>query len=111
MPITVRTFGLLCFAATLMPACGSALAAERVVSIVNQSGDVIQAVALKTVGESGPVPTGSLANPISSGDTGDLTLNLEDGTCVAEVTFHLGNGNVIVQNDIDLCSVDGIVVE
>jgi hypothetical protein len=95
-------------------------AETKIISLVNQSGDTILTASLVQDGEDGeggeeepdpPVNPIALSSAAADGDTGDMTVNLPDGQCVVDLTYQRANGDTQIQRNVDLCSIDAIVVE
>jgi hypothetical protein len=98
----------------------AAQADSRIISLINQSGDTILTASLVQDGEDGeggeggedpPVNPIALSSAAADGDTGDMTVNLPDGQCVVDLTYQRANGDTQTQRNVDLCSIDAIVVE
>jgi hypothetical protein len=80
-------------------------------TLTNQSGSAITAItAIEKTAPDTVLPfvfSGELSNLES--DT--ATIDLPDGVCVVDVTYALASGEKIVQQNVDLCSIDGVIVE
>ena len=98
--------GIFCFASVL-----AAEAADKSLVITNRSGEEI--ISITAANKNDPnlaIPT-TLAEVIPNQDSADLTIDLPPETCHADLTINFTSGANQVQQDIDLCNLDGLVVE
>jgi hypothetical protein len=90
---------------------GVAQAETRTLTITNRSGAEI--LSISGVDKAAPdvVISFTLAGPLLHGDTEDLTVELAEGQCLLDITFTLASSAAIEQPGVDLCNIDGVVVE
>ena len=80
-------------------------------TLTNKSGSAITAItAMEKIAPDTVLPfvfSGQLSNMVSS----SATIDLPDKVCVVDVTYALASGEKIVQQNVDLFNIDGVIVE
>jgi hypothetical protein len=103
---------LSCFgvASTLFAAMSPALAAGKQLMLTNRSGEAITALSIfATATPDQPlVIAGALP---ANGSTAMLIVTLPDGACIFDATYTFASGQTNKQPDLDICQLDGLVVE
>jgi invasion protein IalB len=86
-------------------------AAPHGLTLTNQSGSTITAItAIEKTAPDTVLPI-VFSGELSNLESDTATIALPDGVCVVDVTYALASGEKIVQQNVDLCSVDGVIVE
>lgn len=99
---------LIAFTASLL-CTSSALADPRSLTLTNHCGETITTVTVVDANSPSTIVAFTLAGSIPNMETEDASVNLPEGTCLVTMTYTLESGKVLTR-DIDLCSVDGIIV-
>jgi hypothetical protein len=103
----MRRFLIICAAHLL---CATfALAEPRSLTLTNHSGETITAVTVVDANSPSITVAFTLAGSIPNMETEDASVDLPEGTCLVTMTYNLESGKILTR-DIDLCSVDGIIV-
>ena len=53
----------------------------------------------------------AFAGPVAVAETSTASIDLPTDVCLFDLTFQLANATTIIQPDVDLCNIDGFVVE
>ena len=91
----------------------SALAdpAPHNITLTNQSGSAITAITAVEKTAPDTVLAFVFSGEIGNLESDSATIDLPEGICVVDVTYALASGENIVQQNVDLCSIDGVIVE
>jgi hypothetical protein len=97
-------------ASSLVVAMSPAYAADKQLMLTNRSGEAITALVITATAtpDQPLVITGAL--PANSA-TAMLTVSLPDGACIFDATYTFASGQTNKQPDLDICQLDGLVVE
>jgi hypothetical protein len=90
---------------------GQVLAAPKSFTIINRSGETIVSIVAQAKADSTAAPAFTATTSIANGDTFDISVELPDEACLVDVTYTLASSTPFVQNNIDVCSADAIIVE
>jgi hypothetical protein len=109
----MQTVGIFLGSLALLSVATSAMADSTPLNLAltNQSGSAITSI--KAVEKTAP---DTVLAFVFSGEIGNLesdsaSIDLPEGVCVVDVTYTLASGEQIVQQNVDLCSIDGVIVE
>jgi hypothetical protein len=107
--ITMRRCLLSCL--VLVATVSPLLAATKQLMITNRSGDAMTGIVISaTATPDLPLAiTGTF--PMANGTTQMLTVTLPDGACVFDATYGFQSTPANKQPDLDICQLDGLVVE
>ena len=97
----------------IMLMCGltAAAAAPKTLTIQNMSGDTISAITIVDRLNPERAVMTPLSASISTDDVADLPIDLADGVCLHDITYIYGSGKTNLQENVDLCSTDALIVE
>ena len=100
---------LIVFAQAL--AVTSAWAVDRQLVLTNHAGETLTAVKFAPAAKPDqPLPL-AVSLPLAANATVMATVSMPDSACVFNATYTFASGQTTAQPDIDLCQLDGIVVE
>lgn len=101
---------ILAFAGTvLLPSICNA--APRPYNVTNRTAAAITSITAINNANPGNVISFALSSPVAMAETSTATIDLPTGVCLFDLTFTLANATSIIQPDVDLCNIDGYVVE
>lgn len=80
-------------------------------TITNQSGSAMLVISAVEKTAPDTVLPFVFSGELSAMESDTATIALPEGVCVADVTYTLASGEKIVQQNVDLCSIDGVIVE
>ncbi len=98
-------------AATLMMMTAPVLATPHRLMLTNHAGSPILSISAVEKTAPNTVLPFNFANDLSAMETDAATIDLPEGVCVVDVTYVLASGEKIMQKDVDLCNIDGVIVE
>ena len=100
-----------CFSMVFYSGLALAGQAPHSLTVTNQSGSAINAItAVEKTAPAAVLPF-VFSGELSAMESDTATIDLPEGVCVVDVTYALASGEKIIQQDVDLCSIDGVVVE
>lgn len=97
----------LLFVAIVSPA----FAATKQLMITNRSGDAITSVVISATATPDQPLAIAGAFPMANGSTQMLTITLPDGACVFDAAYNFQATPANKQPDLDICQLDGLIVE
>jgi hypothetical protein len=80
-------------------------------TITNQSGSAILVISAVEKTAPDTVLPFVFSGELSAMESDTATIALPEGVCVVDVTYALASSEKIVQQNVDLCSIDGVIVE
>jgi hypothetical protein len=95
----------------LFVSAGAAQAETKSLMFTNRSGETVAAIAANARSNPEAVIAVTLQAAIANNDTAFVTLDLPEGTCLADLVYTLSSNNLTTQSGVDVCNLDGIVVE
>jgi hypothetical protein len=96
---------------TMIAWISAALATPHSLMLTNHAGSPIMSItAIEKTAPDKVLPFG-FANELSAMETDATSIDLPEDVCVVDVTYNLASGEKIVQQNVDLCNIDGVVVE
>jgi hypothetical protein len=90
---------------------GWADAPPHSLTVTNQSGSTINTITAVEKTAPDVVLPFVFSGELSALESDTATIDLPDGVCVVDVTYALATGEKILQQNVDLCSIDGVIVE
>ena len=90
---------------------GPALADDLTINFTNNAGVDVVTITAASKAQSPPALQSLLSAPITSGDTGTVTLQAANGECLFDLAYTFANGSSQTQSNTDLCQTDTIIVE
>jgi hypothetical protein len=90
---------------------GQVWAAPKSFTIINRSGEMIVSIVAQAIGDSTADAVFTATTSIANGDTLDISVELPDEACLVDITYTLASSKPFIQNNIDVCSADAIIVE
>lgn len=104
---------LSCFVVTtsLIAAMSPTFAADKQLMLTNRSGEAITALVIAATATPDQPLAITLSLPIANSTTAVLTVTVPDGACVFDATYSFASGQSNKQPDLDICQLDGLVVE
>lgn len=87
------------------------LAASKQLMITNRSGEAITALVIAATATPDQPLAVSLALPMANAITAMMTVAVPDGACVFDATYTFASGQSQKQPDLDICQLDGLIVE
>jgi hypothetical protein len=106
-----RLLSCLVVTASLFSITALAHAATKQLMLTNRSGKSISAISFATTATPNQPLATSAALPLASGASAPLTITVPDGACVFDATYTFATGQPAKQPDLDICQLDGLVVE
>ena len=88
-----------------------ARAAPVSLNLTNRTGSAITSMTVAEKTAPDVVIPFVFAGELSVRETDTATINLADGVCLVDITYTLASGRKIVEENIDVCNVDGVIVE
>jgi hypothetical protein len=80
-------------------------------TMTNRTGSVITGITAVEKTAPDTVFTFNFAGTLAVSEIDTATVDLPDGVCVIDVTYNLASGEKILQQNVDLCNIDGVIVE
>jgi hypothetical protein len=88
-----------------------ALAADKQLMLTNRAGEAVTAVSITaTATPDEPLPM-NMELPVANGTTTMMTVSLPDSACIFDASYTFTSGQTQKQPDLDICQLDGLVVE
>jgi hypothetical protein len=88
-----------------------ALATPHSLMLTNHAGSPIMSITAIEKTAPDTVLLFGFANELSAMETDAASIDLPEDVCVVDVTYNLASGEKIVQQNVDLCNIDGVIVE
>lgn len=85
-----------------------ASAVEKSFTLQNRSGETITSVKISGAQLEADI---TIQANIAAGESGDIVIDLPEDQCIFTLAYVLISQNTIQHANVDLCNVDGIVVE
>jgi hypothetical protein len=101
----------ICTALMVIALVRPAIAAPHLIAISNRAGSPISAITAVEKTAPDTVLSFTFESEIANFGSDTANIDLPEGTCVVDVTYALASGEKITQTDVDLCSIDGVIVE
>jgi hypothetical protein len=95
----------------LLATSAALLAADKELMITNRAGEAITALVISGTATPDEPLTTALALPVANNATSMMTVTLPDGACIFDATYTFASGQTQKQPDLDICQLDGLVVE
>lgn len=86
-------------------------AAPRPYNVTNRTTAAIASMTVINNANPSNVLSFALAGVVAVAETSTATIDLPTDACLFDLTFTLANATTIIQPDVDLCNIDGFVVE
>jgi hypothetical protein len=100
------------FSLVLLFVSASAAQAEpKSLMLTNRSGETVTAIAANARSNPEAVIAVTLGAAIANDETAFFALDLPEGTCLADLVYTLSSNSFTTQSGVDVCNLDGIVVE
>jgi hypothetical protein len=80
-------------------------------TLTNQTGSVITSITAAEKTAPDTVLSFVFSGDLSNMESDTATIDLPEGICVVDINYALASGEKIVQQNVDLCSIDGVIVE
>jgi hypothetical protein len=80
-------------------------------TMTNRTGSVITGITAVEKTAPDTVFMFNFAGTLAVSEIDTATVDLPDGVCVIDVTYSLASGEKILQQNVDLCNIDGVIVE
>jgi hypothetical protein len=106
-----RLLSCLVVTSSLFSITTAANAATKQLMLTNRSGKSISAISFAATATPNQPLVTSGALPLASGASSMLTITAPDGACVFDATYTFDSGQPSKQPDLDICQLDGLVVE
>jgi hypothetical protein len=106
----IRVAGFV-FAVFAVGMCALADPAPHSLTITNQSGSAILVISAVEKTAPDTVLPFEFSGELLAMESDTASIALPEGVCVVDVTYVLASGENIVQQNVDLCSIDGVIVE
>ena len=88
-----------------------ARAETKSLMLTNRSGEAVTAIAAHERNNPEAVIATTLDAAIANNETAFFTLDLPGGACLADLIYTLSSNNLTTQSGVDVCNLDGVVVE
>lgn len=95
----------------LLVATGAVRAETKSLMLTNRSGETVTAIVAHERNNPEVVIAATLDAAIANNETAFFTLDLPEGTCLADLVYTLSSNNLTTQSGVDVCNLDGVVVE
>ena len=95
----------------LIVACAPAVAAPKQIMLINRSGQDIASVSAADKNNSAALISVEISGGVASAESKFITVDMPGATCIADLTFTFASNTTQIQQDLDLCNLDGLVVE
>ncbi len=86
-------------------------AAPRPYNVTNRTTAAIASITATNNANPSHVLSFAFAGPVAVAETSIASIDLPTDVCLFDLTFLLANATTIIQPDVDLCNIDGFVVE
>jgi hypothetical protein len=96
---------------SLVLLASSASAQSISLNLTNRTGTTI--TAMKAAEKTAPdvVLPFSFPNQLTEAETDKASITLPEGVCLVDITYSLATGRKVVEENVDLCNIDGVIVE
>ncbi len=107
----MKTIGKVVGILALSCSVSGAVAAPRSMTLTNQSGSAITSITAVEKTAPDTVLSFVFSGDIANLESDSASIDLPEGVCVVDMTYTLASGENIIQQNVDLCSIDGVIVE
>jgi hypothetical protein len=109
--VIMKTIGKAVGILALSCSVSAAVAAPRSMTLTNQSGSAITSITAVEKTAPDTVLSFMFSGDIANLESDSASIDLPEGVCVVDMTYTLASGENIIQQNVDLCSIDGVIVE
>lgn len=103
-------FVIFAFVFLFVPA-GAVQAETKSLMLTNRAGETVTAIAAHERNNPEAVIAVTLEAAVANNETASFTLDLPEGTCLADLVYTLSPDHLTTQSGVDVCNLDGVVVE
>jgi hypothetical protein len=111
MTVAHATKTLLCCCVLVCMSTQQVFSDVRTLRMINRSGKAMTLITAVEKIRPNALLTFDIPGGLGANETDIGTINLPTGTCLFDVTYQPSVGTKIIQQNVDLCSVESVVVE